>query len=150
MGQISTSGMEANRAFPVPSMMSKAKEAKKLEIREEVEICMKSKQVLRIESGSQTVHAVHLTFSDRDQHPETDLTIYGDDKVDADLNLIMSSGGYLTQDKTLVGYANHDLNHQFQEKIQRTLGISGKKESREGYPNELCPRESSCDSEVWW
>ena len=58
VGQTRTSGVEANRVFPVPSMMSKAKEAKKLEIRKEVEIRMRSKQVLRIESGSQVVHAM--------------------------------------------------------------------------------------------
>ena len=92
-----------------------------------------------------------LTLSDPDQHTDSDLTVYGVDEVDADLSLIVGSGGYLIQDKTVVGYASHlILIINFRRRFKEPWGSVAQKNPHGGYPNELCPRELSCDSQVWW
>ncbi|XP_060035129.1 ribose-5-phosphate isomerase-like [Erinaceus europaeus] len=122
-------------------------------------------QVLGIGSGSTIVHAVQriaervkqenlnlvciptsfqarqlilqhgLTLSDLDRHPEIDLAIDGADEVDADLNLIKSGGGCLTQEKIVAGYASRFIVIADFRKDSKNLGDQWHK----GIPIEVIP-----------
>ncbi|XP_036301602.1 ribose-5-phosphate isomerase isoform X1 [Pipistrellus kuhlii] len=164
-GQTSPNVKEASSAFPAPSTMSKAEEAKKLAGHAAVENHVRNNQVLGIGSGSTIVHAVQriaervkqenlnlvcvptsfqarqlilqygLTLSDLDRHPEIDLAIDGADEVDADLNLIKGGGGCLTQEKIVAGYASHFIVIADFRKDSKNLGDQWHK----GIPIEVIP-----------
>ncbi|XP_070261943.1 ribose-5-phosphate isomerase [Myotis yumanensis] len=164
-GHTSPNVREANSAFPAPSTMSKAEEAKKLAGHAAVENHVRNNQVLGIGSGSTIVHAVQriaervkqenlnlvcvptsfqarqlilqygLTLSDLDRHPEIDLAIDGADEVDADLNLIKGGGGCLTQEKIVAGYASRFIVIADFRKDSKNLGDQWHK----GIPIEVIP-----------
>ncbi|XP_023607181.1 ribose-5-phosphate isomerase isoform X3 [Myotis lucifugus] len=125
-GQTSPNVREANSAFPAPSTMSKAEEAKKLAGHAAVENHVRARQLI-LQYG--------LTLSDLDRHPEIDLAIDGADEVDADLNLIKGGGGCLTQEKIVAGYASRFIVIADFRKDSKNLGDQWHK----GIPIEVIP-----------
>ncbi|XP_023607180.1 ribose-5-phosphate isomerase isoform X2 [Myotis lucifugus] len=144
-GQTSPNVREANSAFPAPSTMSKAEEAKKLAGHAAVENHVRNNQVLGIGSGSTIVHAVQRIAERVKQENlnlvcvptsfQIDLAIDGADEVDADLNLIKGGGGCLTQEKIVAGYASRFIVIADFRKDSKNLGDQWHK----GIPIEVIP-----------
>ncbi|XP_045440153.1 ribose-5-phosphate isomerase isoform X2 [Pipistrellus kuhlii] len=144
-GQTSPNVKEASSAFPAPSTMSKAEEAKKLAGHAAVENHVRNNQVLGIGSGSTIVHAVQRIAERVKQENlnlvcvptsfQIDLAIDGADEVDADLNLIKGGGGCLTQEKIVAGYASHFIVIADFRKDSKNLGDQWHK----GIPIEVIP-----------